>query len=58
MGKKGPRAKTKTVLKSVSKMQQFGSMQNFKKTFIKEESPYLRTKRLAGFPNKIYAKSS
>ena len=30
MGRKGPRAKTKTVLKSVSKMQQFGSMQNLK----------------------------
>ena len=28
MGRKGPRAKTKTVLKSVSKWEQFGSMQN------------------------------
>ena len=28
MGRKGPRAKTKTVLKSVRKMQQIGSMQN------------------------------
>ena len=30
MGRKGPRAKTKTVLKSVSKWAQFGSMQNLK----------------------------
>ena len=30
MGRKGPRAKTKTVLKSVSKWEQFGSMPNFK----------------------------
>ena len=30
MGRKGPRAKTKTVLKSVSKWEQFGSMQNLK----------------------------
>ena len=30
MGKKGPRAKTKTALKSVSKWAQFGSMQNLK----------------------------
>ena len=36
MGRKGPRAKTKTVLKSVSKWQQFGSMQNLKfQTFAK-----------------------
>ena len=30
MGRKGPKAKTKTVLKSVSKWEQFGSMQNLK----------------------------
>ena len=30
MGRKGPRAITKTVLKSVSKWAQFGSMQNLK----------------------------
>ena len=30
MGRKGPRAKTKTVLKSVSQMQQLSSMQNSK----------------------------
>ena len=30
MGRKGPRAKTKTVLKSVSKMQQLGSMPNLR----------------------------
>ena len=30
MGRKGPRAKTKTVLKSVSKWEQFGSLQNLK----------------------------
>ena len=30
MGRKGPRAKTKTVLKSVNKWEQFGSMQNLK----------------------------
>ena len=30
MGRKSPKAKTKTVLKSVSKMQQLGSIQNLK----------------------------
>ena len=42
MGKKGPRAKTKTVLKSVSKMQQFGSMQNLRfQTFLNKNPPKL-----------------
>ena len=41
MGRKGSRAKTKTVLKSVSKMQQLGSMPNLRLlTFLKKESPY------------------
>ena len=36
----GPRAKTKTVLKSVSKWAQFGSMQNLKfKTFLNKNPP-------------------
>ena len=36
MGRKRPRAKTKTVLKSVSKWAQFGTMQNLKfQTFAK-----------------------
>ena len=40
MGRKGPRAKTKRVLKSVSKMQQFGSMQNLKfQTFLNKNPP-------------------
>ena len=41
MGRKGPRAKTKTVLKSVSRMQQLGSMPNLRfSTLSKQESPY------------------
>ena len=40
MGRKGPRAKTKTVLKSVSKMQQLDSMPNFKcQTFLNKNHP-------------------
>ena len=40
MGRKGPRAKTKTVLKSVSKMQQLGTMPNFKfQTFLNKNHP-------------------
>ena len=40
MGRKGPRAKTKTVLKSVSKMQQLGSMPNLRfSTLSKLEYP-------------------
>ena len=37
MGRKGPRAKTKTVLKSVNKWEQFGSMQNLK--FLNKNPP-------------------
>ena len=40
MGRKGPRAKTKTVMKSVSKWAQFGSMQNLKfQTFLNKNPP-------------------
>ena len=40
MGRKGPGAKTKIVLKSVSKMQQLGSMQNLKfQTFLNKNPP-------------------
>ena len=40
MGRKGPRAKTKTVLKSVSKWAQFGSMQNLKfQNFLNKNPP-------------------
>ena len=45
MGRKGPRAKTKTALKSVSKMQQLCSMQNLKlKTFINKNPSICSTK--------------
>ena len=39
MGRKGPRAKTKTVLKSVSKWAQFGSMQNLKFQTLPDKNP-------------------
>ena len=40
MGRKGPRAKTKTVLKSVSKWKQFGSMPNLKfQTLLNKNHP-------------------
>ena len=39
MGRKGPRAKTKTVLKSVSKWEQFGSMQNLKFQTLLNKNP-------------------
>ena len=39
MGRKGPKAKTKTVLKLVSKMQQLGSMQNFKFETLLNKNP-------------------
>ena len=40
MGRKGPRAKTKTGLKSVSKMQQLDSMQKLKfQTFLHKNHP-------------------
>ena len=39
MGRKGPRAKTKTVLKSVSKWEQFGSMPNFKFQTLLNKNP-------------------
>ena len=40
MGRKGPGAKTKTVLKSVSKMQQLGSMPDLKfQTFLNKNPP-------------------
>ena len=46
MGRKGPRAKTKTVLKSVSKWQQFGSMPNLKfQTFLNKNHPRGQSKR-------------
>ena len=40
MGRKGPRAKTKIVLKSVSKVDQLGSMHNLKfQTFLNKNPP-------------------
>ena len=40
MGRKGPRAKTKSVLKSVSKVQKLGSMPNLKfQTFLNKNHP-------------------
>ena len=40
MGRKGPRAKTKIVLKSVSKVDQLGSMPNLKfQTFLNKNPP-------------------
>ena len=40
MGRKGPRAKTKIVLKSVSKVDQLGSMHNLKfQTFLNKNHP-------------------
>ena len=40
MGREGPRAKTKTVLKSVSKWAQFGTMQNLKfQTLLNKNHP-------------------
>ena len=39
MGRKGPGAKTKTVLKSVSKWEQFGSMQNLKFQTLLNKNP-------------------
>ena len=43
MGRKGPKAKTKTVLKSVSKWAQFGSMQNFKfQTLLNKNHPNIK----------------
>ena len=40
MGRKGPRAKTKIVLKSVSKVEQLGSMPNLKfQTFLNKNPP-------------------
>ena len=42
MGRKGPEAITKTVLKSVSKMQQLGSMPNLKfQTFLTKNPPVI-----------------
>ena len=44
MGRKGPRAKTKTVLKSVSKWEQFGSMPNLKfQTLFNKNPPIVVT---------------
>ena len=41
MGRKGPRAKTKTVLKPVKQWEKHGSMPKSKfLTFLKKESPY------------------
>ena len=43
MGRKGPRAKTKTVLKSVSKLQQFDGMPNLKfQTLLNKNPPNIR----------------
>ena len=39
MGRKGPRAKTKTVLKFMSKMQQLGSMPNLKFQTLLNKNP-------------------
>ena len=39
MGRKGPRAKTKTVLKSVSKWEQFGGMQHLKFQTLPNKNP-------------------
>ena len=40
MGRKGPKAKTKIVLKSVSKVDQLGSMPNLKcQTFLNKNPP-------------------
>ena len=44
MGRKGSRAKTKTVLKSVSKLQQFDSMPNLKcQTLLNKNHPIVRS---------------
>ena len=44
MGRKGPRAKTKIVLKSVSKVEQLGSMPNLKfRTFLNKNHPTTTT---------------
>ena len=39
MGRKGPRAKTKTVLKSVSQGAKFGTMQNLKFQTLHNKNP-------------------
>ena len=41
MGRKRPRAKTKTVLKPVKQWEQLGNMSNWKlQTFLNKESPH------------------
>ena len=47
MGRKGPRAKTKTVLKSVSKMQQLDSMPNLKfQTILNKNHPRMPPRKM------------
>ena len=48
MGRKGPRAKTKIVLKSVSKVEQLGSMPNLKfQTFLNKNHPNILRVRIS-----------
>ena len=48
MGRQGPRATTKTVLKSVSKLQQFDSIPNLKcKTLLNKNHPIVRLQWLS-----------